>query len=208
MHASLRQTVATPPALPFEEEPRASRTTATPPVLLVPGLGDSGPDHWQSLWRRARPSFRRVVQDDFDVPDLGIWAAAVARAIDAARKPPIVVAHGFGCLAAIHAATFYRRRLAGALLVAPSDPQRWRVSPLLSHARLPFRATLVASTNDPLLAHARAAAFADVWGARLVTLPDAGHINADSGVGAWPQGLELLAELAREPADSETCGTA
>jgi len=207
MHASLRHTVVTPPAFAFEEAPRARRASTTPPVLLVPGLGDSGPDHWQSLWRRERPEFRRVMQDDFDVPDLGIWAAAVARAIDAARKPPIVVAHGFGCLAAIHAATFYRRPLAGALLVAPSDPQRWRVSPLLSHARLPFRATLVASTNDPLLTHARAAAFAEVWGARLVTLPDAGHINAESGLGAWPQGLVLLDELLRERAATEACGT-
>lgn len=206
MHASLRHTAATPPVVPFEDAPRAARKTAAPPVLLVPGLGDSGPDHWQSLWRRAHPEFRRVIQDDFDAPDLGMWSAAVARAIDAARRPPIVVAHGFGCLAAIHAATFYRRRLAGALLVAPSDPQRWRVSPLVSHARLPFRATLVASTNDPLLAHARAMAFAEVWGARLVTLADAGHINADSGLGAWPQGLALLAELMREPAAAAARG--
>ena len=208
MHASLRSAVVTPPAVPFDAAPRPSRKTAPPPVLLVPGLGGSGPDHWQSLWRRDRPQFRRVEQDDWDVPDLGIWAAGVARAIDSVRKPPIVVAHGFGCIAAIHAATFYRRQLAGALLVAPADPQRWRVAPLVSHARLPFRTTLVASTNDPLLAHARAQAFATAWGAHLVTLPDAGHINAAAGFGAWPQGLALLAELMSVPASTEARGNA
>jgi hypothetical protein len=32
---------------------------------------------------------------------------------------------------------------------------------------------------------------ADDWGAALVDLGDAGHVNADSGFGPWPEGLEL-----------------
>lgn len=33
------------------------------------------------------------------------------------------------------------------------------------------------------------------WGSRLVHIGRAGHINAESGFGPWPQGLELLRTL-------------
>ncbi len=208
MHATLQLSGSAPASalVPGNTREAAPRSTATP-ILLVAGLGDSGADHWQTLWRRDRPTMRRVVQDDWDVPDLAAWAAGVARAIDAVRRPPVVVAHGFGCLAAVHAATFYRRRLAGALLVAPSDPQRWRIAPLLTHAPLPFRVTVVASTNDPWHALARAARLAAAWGARLVTYTGAGHINAESGFGAWPEGRALLAELLAVPAAATASAT-
>ena len=44
---------------------------------------------------------------------------------------------------------------------------------------------------------ARARLFAEHWGSRLVVVPGAGHINADSGLGDWPQGLKLLGALRR-----------
>lgn len=40
----------------------------TSPVLIIPGWGDSGPTHWQTLWERANPAFRRVVQRDWEYP--------------------------------------------------------------------------------------------------------------------------------------------
>lgn len=30
------------------------------PVLILPGLYNSGPEHWQSYWERAHSGFRRV----------------------------------------------------------------------------------------------------------------------------------------------------
>jgi len=60
---------------------------------------------------------------------------------------------------------------------------------------LPFPTIVVASTDDPFVSPERAAAFANAWGSRLVTLPGAGHINADAGFGPWPEGCGLLAEL-------------
>ena len=32
-------------------------------VLILPGLYNSGPDHWQSRWEAAHREFRRVMQD-------------------------------------------------------------------------------------------------------------------------------------------------
>ena len=37
-----------------------------PVVLTVPGLNNSGPDHWQTLWEQSRGDCERV--------DLGRWA--------------------------------------------------------------------------------------------------------------------------------------
>jgi predicted alpha/beta hydrolase family esterase len=31
-------------------------------ALMVPGLWSSGPEHWQTLWERHEPRFRRVQQ--------------------------------------------------------------------------------------------------------------------------------------------------
>jgi hypothetical protein len=38
--------------------------TAMATVLILPGLNNSGPSHWQSLWLAAHPEYCRVVQKD------------------------------------------------------------------------------------------------------------------------------------------------
>ncbi|MBW3656383.1 MAG: alpha/beta hydrolase, partial [Gemmatimonadetes bacterium] len=93
--------------------------------------------------------------------------------------------------------------IAGALLVAPADverpdaPEPIRNFAPVPLAALPFPAIMVASSDDPYLRSERAAHFARCWGARLVDLGAAGHINTDAGFGPWPQGLALLDELDR-----------
>jgi predicted alpha/beta hydrolase family esterase len=54
---------------------------------------------------------------------------------------------------------------------------------------------VVASSDDPFVSPARAETFARAWGSRLITLPNAAHINADAGYGPWPEGQKLLQEL-------------
>jgi predicted alpha/beta hydrolase family esterase len=91
--------------------------------------------------------------------------------------------------------------VAGAFLVAPSDVEApsypvpvngFAPIPL---APLPFPSTVLASSNDPYITMARATAFAQAWGSRLVDIGEAGHVNADSGHGAWPEGERLLQEF-------------
>jgi hypothetical protein len=61
------------------------------------------------------------------------------------------------------------------------------------NAPLPFPSVLVASHNDPHGMFAFAETKAVQWGSRLVAAGEAGHINADSGHGPWPEGLMLFA---------------
>jgi len=170
-------------------------------ILILPGYGDSGPGHWQTLWEEAH-GWTRVVQDDWERPELSAWAGRLDEALASANGPVVLVAHSLGCALVAHAADALRERVAGALLVAPPDvdevchllPEIESFAPMPLR-RLPFPAVVVASTNDPYAEPARARGFADAWGAQYVELDGAGHVNVDSGHGRWPEGERLLAEL-------------
>ena len=64
---------------------------------------------------------------------------------------------------------------------------------------------VVASTNDPWMRLLRAAWLAECWGSRLINLGPAGHINADSGFGPWPEGVAIFERL-RAAADGLPIG--
>jgi predicted alpha/beta hydrolase family esterase len=64
--------------------------------------------------------------------------------------------------------------------------------------KLPYRSILVASSNDPFCPIRLAGAYARNWGSEFVRVPDAGHINIESGHGPWPLGVALLQSLVGE----------
>ena len=172
------------------------------PILILPGYGDSGPEHWQSHWERADPACRRVVQDDWLTPRLDAWLATLKRYIALSVAPPVLVAHSLACALVAHWAARPGAAARAALLVAPADvdsplrtPEEVRSFSPIPLVRLPFPSIVVASTDDPFASRERATAFATAWGSRVVALGRAGHINADAGFGPWPEGRRLLAQL-------------
>lgn len=171
--------------------------------IIIPGWRDSGPDHWQSLWEQSLPRATRVRQASWDQPSRTAWVGALARAIESAVRPPLLIAHSLGCITVAHLSLTLQQRVAGALLVAPADVERHRVpdtlagfAPIPRHA-LPFPSMVVASSDDPYCSLAQAEHLAQAWSSELIVLEQAGHINAASGLGDWPQGLRLLARLRR-----------
>lgn len=181
-----------------------------PLVLIVPGLNNSGPDHWQSKWERELPHCERVDLGMWDDPHRNTWINKLNHAIHGAGRPVILVAHSLGCHAiswwAQYERPFLGRPVAAALLVAPpdvevdgADPRIARFSPLVP-GRLPFRTILAASRNDPYASFGQAKRMARKWGSRLVDAGPIGHINADSGIGNWPYGKYLLNHLVAESA--------
>lgn len=174
-------------------------------VLILPGWQNSGPAHWQSRWEMAH-GYRRVDQHDWMTPQRGDWMARLEDVVLAADGPVVLVAHSLGCMltAAWAAHSKNSARVRGALLVAPGDPEREELQGLLPswspvvRQRLPFPAILVGSRDDPYCTFERAQGFAADWGARFIDLGNAGHINADSGLGDWPQGHAWLAELMKD----------
>ena len=168
--------------------------------IIQPGWKDSGPDHWQTHWQQALGALR-VQNDNWTEPALEAWLDGLDEALDAARRPAIVIAHSLGCITVAHHARRFHNRIAGALLVAPADVERPFVpQPLMGFAPvprqpLPFPARVVASTGDPYCKPHRAARMAGYWGASLVWLPQAGHINVDSGHRTWEAGWQELSAL-------------
>jgi predicted alpha/beta hydrolase family esterase len=170
-------------------------------ILILPGIGNSGPAHWQSRWQALMAHTRRVEQQDWDYPVCSVWVAALEAAVRRSEAPVVLVAHSLACLQLAHWAAATRCRIRGALLVAVPDPEgaafpREAIgfSPL-PLGRFAFPSTVVASSDDPYgsIDHARRCAGA--WGSRLVEIGAAGHINASSGLGDWADGQALLAEF-------------
>lgn len=171
-------------------------------ILFLPGFGGSGPEHWQSLWERSVEGARRVEQLNWEEPDFIAWMQNFEAAIATCAGPPFVVAHSLGCAMVAHLAQKAGPLLAGALLVAPADveeismiyPELEAFAPM-PLAPMPWKTVVVVSDDDVYVGPERAGLFAESWGARLVTLAAAGHINVETGFGDWPEGLSLLSEL-------------
>jgi predicted alpha/beta hydrolase family esterase len=172
------------------------------PILLLPGWQNSGPEHWQSLWQ-SQFDYQRVEQHDWMLPLRGDWIVRLEDVVLSSPEPVLLVAHSLGCqlVAAWSACTRHTHLVKAALLVAPGDVEREELRPVLASwsplvlKPLPFPSTLVASTNDPYCSFARASLFARAWGSELVNAGAMGHLNADSGLGDWPQGQALLQRL-------------
>ena len=176
-----------------------------PTVVTVPGLGGSGEGHWQTLWERSRPSTIRAELGMWDAPQRNSWVTRLDRAIGRVEAPVILAAHSLGCLAVAWWAQLLPQPhgwpVAGALLVAPADVDRPDAPGVLRGfapapaVPLPFSSIVVGSTDDPWMAVERARSLAAGWGSRFVEAGPIGHINADSGIGAWPEGRTLLERL-------------
>lgn len=170
-------------------------------VLVLPGFGGSGPRHWQTLWEQANPSFIRVNQNNWRRPICSDWIASLEKAVAQAGPDTVLVAHSMACLLVAHWAAVSTRPVRGALLVAAPDPDgpvfpRSAIgfSPF-PRGRFPFPSIVVASNNDPFGSVEFNSRCASDWGSSFLAIGDAGHINADSDLGIWPQGLDLLKSL-------------
>ncbi len=174
-------------------------------VLLVPGLHNSGPEHWQSIWQGKHPEYHRVQQEDWDTPRCSDWIRTLHAVICSIGEGPVVLAgHSLACATIAHYAAKHaddEGRVAAAFLVAQSDVE----APTYPHGssgfnpiplrKLPFRSIVVTSIDDPYVTLERAEFFAHSWGNRLSKIANAGHINTASGYGDWPDGEQWLAEL-------------
>lgn len=174
-------------------------------ILLVPGGGGSGPDHWHTYWEAQDHRIKRIVQADWNHGTRSEWVATLDRYIQDASLPTVLVAHSLGNAVVSHwaASDLGSGPVVGALLVAPVDIDGEWVSPgsLYETFRpdpmqlLPFPTIVVASTNDPYLSIEQAQRLATAWGSRLRCVGASGHIGSDSKLEHWPVGRKILNEL-------------
>lgn len=90
--------------------------------LIVPGLGNSGQEHWQTYFENSAPNFTRVQQSDWDTPACEDWIKSIDDMVASFEASSIVlIRNSLGCSAIAHWAVKYKREIKGAMLVAPSD---------------------------------------------------------------------------------------
>ena len=172
--------------------------------LIVPGLNNSGPKHWQSFWEKSLPNATRVIQHCWDKPEKKEWIATLDNAVQKLDEDTIIVAHSLGVATTV---MWLNQKIAegnipahikGAFLVSPSDVdniqiiQSFAPMPL---TKLPIPACIVASENDEFVSMERSKFFAEAWGVPLFNAGALGHINSDSDLGEWEQGRNFLKEF-------------
>ncbi|NRF67223.1 serine hydrolase family protein [Aquincola sp. S2] len=192
------------------------RLPARPTVLIVPGLRDAVPGHWQTLLAEDLDLAGWPVAN---VPPMGRENLDCAARIDAIEVvaqaidgPIVVVAHSGGCVMVAHWAQRTRREVQGAVLATPPDFERpmpdgyptlaalreggWLPLPRLP---LPFDSLVIASRNDPLASFERTTELARCWNSRLVDMGDVGHLNPASGYGRWPLAQLFIEHFSAAP---------
>lgn len=186
-------------------------------VLIVPGLRDRAPAHWQT-WMHQQLEERG--QSVVTVPPMGRDELSLYRRIHSMERliwsidgPLFVVAHSAGC----HLFTHWVRlssqlnRVRGALLVAPPDLDKPMSEPYpakheleaehwlpMSMNAFPFPSWVGVSANDPLCDASLARKMAHRWGSKTIELGEVGHVNPGSGHGPWPEGLRHLDSVMKE----------
>ena len=168
--------------------------------LTVPGLGSSGPAHWQSLWENQNPkNFHRVEQINWDLPVCHQWIEKLDEEVQKLTELTYLIAHSLGSLTVVHWANNYASEMVkGAFLVAPPDVENSKrlsfiegFSPIPTF-KLPFKSLIIASTTDQYATIERANEFAHAWGSEFINIGKKGHINASSNLGNWEEGQDLL----------------
>ena len=175
--------------------------TADCDILIVPGHMNSGPDHWQTRWQEKLSAARRVDQQDWLSPKKSEWIERIVETVAQAKKPVVIVAHSLGVLATAAALTQAQpSNVKGAFLVSPpgkpyiiSSEQIDHAFAQISHDPLPVPSVLIASRDDPYCPWLDAEELAFAWGSAFIDAGHAGHHNAESGHGPWPEGLMQFA---------------
>jgi len=173
-------------------------------ILLVPGLGNSDDNHWQSYWEKKH-FFPRVHQDNWEGPMCSEWVKTLDETISKFGPADVIlVGHSLACATIGWWQAASGRKIKAALLVAPADteargfPDKATGFAPMPIQKLPFPTIVVASTNDEYVSLERAKYFANCWGSKFINIGAVGHINSAANLQDWPEGLELLKLLDRK----------
>ena len=175
-------------------------------TVIVPGVGGSEHDHWQSWLQRQLKSRSRVQQQDWNKPVLHEWIEQFVKTVQAIQEPIQIVAHSFGCLTTVAALAQHpelKQKIKNLVLVAPANPARFgdagfardsqnNYQQYFHQLKLQAPTQMIISENDPWLNFQDALQLAKAWKIRPKNLGQVGHINVASGFGPFPEIYDFL----------------
>lgn len=169
-------------------------------TVIVPGVGGSDEQHWQTWLQNSLQNASRVMQNDWNQPLLNEWVENLFNHVQKLKQPVQIVAHSFGCLTTIAALNQYpilKHWIDSIILVAPANPLRFNSTgfgttadnyvELFKQFTINVPSLMIVSENDPWLSYQDALHYANHWNIPYVNEGLAGHINVASGFGDWPQ---------------------
>lgn len=171
-------------------------------ILLLHGWGGSNFPHWQS-WlagelakEYGKVSFLQF--SNFDFPDVLEWKKELRSELSI-FQPDIVICHSLATTLWFHLCHESQELLTEHLyLVAPPSlycdvDEIKDFFPIEAPSNLcATNAMLICSTNDPYMSETQANNLQKVLNIEMKMLKNAGHINTESGYGAWPWMLEEI----------------
>jgi len=173
--------------------------------FTLPGLGGSDKEHWQSRFEKILPNCKRIEQINWDEPNKEEWIDTIDNAVKGYDLSKVVfISHSLGGIALSHWANTYNKKIKGALIVAPPNLDNVSTDIGLDSflpvpkGKIDFPTLFIASSNDPWAELEASEQLAQSWGSEFVNVGNAGHINTDSGLGEWNEGLSLLGDLLDE----------
>ena len=175
-------------------------------TVIVPGVGGSEHDHWQSWLQRQLKSCSRVQQQDWNKPVLHEWIEQFVKTVQAIQEPIQIVAHSFGCLTTVAALAQHpelNQNIKNLVLVAPANPARFGDAGFARESqndyqqyfhqlKLQVPTQMIISENDPWLNFQDALQLAKAWKIKPKNLGQVGHINVASGFGPFPEIYDFL----------------
>ncbi|RLZ10968.1 alpha/beta hydrolase [Acinetobacter sp. 2JN-4] len=175
-------------------------------TLIVPGVGGSEVQHWQSWLQQQLVSSSRVQQKYWDRPVLSEWVSQFVKTVAEIKSPIQIVAHSFGCLTSVAALAEHpelKAKVKNLVLVAPANPARFGESGFARHSLTDYKqyfyqlnidvpTTLLISENDPWLNYVDALELAQAWQLTPINLGPVGHVNVASGYGPFPEIFNYL----------------
>ena len=172
---------------------------STTTYVFIAGIGNSEPEHWQSLWRGRAAKGVWVEHGSWNNPIRDVWVKEFDDTLKSIEGPKILIAHSLGCTLVTEWASEYGDdAIVGSFLVSMPDvhgenfPAQAVGFGAPRPVRLPFRTVVVASEDDPYGSLESSSAGAEKLGARLVNVGRKGHINLNSGLGDWPEGWAIF----------------
>lgn len=189
--------------------------------LIVPGVGGSDSNHWQSWLQRHLTTSSRVEQQ-WDRPILTEWVSRWVYAANNIQAPITVIAHSFGCLTSIAALAEHPElaaKISKLILVAPANPARFgeagfaqesvtHYQHYFENLQIQVPTIMFMSENDPWLAFYDAQDWAKRWNIPAINLGQVGHINVASGFGPFPEILPYLDENSHCNVATRMCSSA
>jgi predicted alpha/beta hydrolase family esterase len=159
-------------------------------ALMVPDSGIQHSHHWQSLWMQHIPRASKIRLMDESSTDWVKWRNSIIASLISIDEPVVLIAEGFGALAAASVAAEYPGKVIAVFLVDPANPDQFDLRKKLPKKALPMVTKVVTRKECDVESSIKIAALAAHLGADFSQLHS--EDTRDSAADYWAEGIQAL----------------